>query len=1151
MNPLETYLSELATIRSSGAAVPETSYYPYLERLLTEVGGKLKPKVRCIINLANRGAGIPDGGLYTRDQLPEPSAEEPLKGTLPTRGAIEVKPASEDAWKIAASEQVRKYLSKYNQVLVTNLRDFVLAAEIDGKPVTLESFRLAQSEADFWGKAAHARKTAEEIGERFTDYLKRVILRPASLDDPAEVAWFLASYAREAKARIEGKTLEPLALIRSALEEALGMKFEGDEGENFFRATLVQTLFYGVFSAWVFWHKETASSGTKLSFEWQRSAEYLHVPILRTLFHQMTDPGQLKALGLPEVLDWTGEMLGRVDRAAFFSRFEQHHAVQYFYEPFLKAYDPDLRKRLGVWYTPPEIVKYMVERVDTVLRTELDLPDGLADPQVYVLDPCCGTGAYLVEVLERIAATLQGKGGGALTAQKVKQAAMERVFGFELLPAPYAVSHLQLGLTLQALGGPLAGDERAAIYLTNALTGWEPLKAPKFAFAELEAEREAASEVKREKPILVILGNPPYNAFAGVSPEQEQGLVEPYKAGLISKWKIKKFNLDDLYVRFFRLAERRIAEKTGRGVICYISNFSYLSDPSFVVARQRFLSEFDRCWIDCLNGDSRETGKLTPEGLPDPSVFSTELNHEGIRVGTAVGLMVRKSNGDKNAAVQFRQFWGVNKRSDLLDSLKAKDFDAQYEPATPTEANRFSFRPEKVAASYREWPKLIELSAGYPFNGPVERRANSLIVFSTDKAKLANLRPYLDPAVSDEKVRSLEPRFMNSSGEFDAKNARRKLAGSVSYSEENIARYPFKPFDIRLAYLDADIQPLFSRPSPELLRQRTAPNNWYVLSRDSADKDPEGPPFLFSRLVCDYDCISGHTRHFPLFIVPQSQHAKKAVKEFAATAAKPRTNLSASVRKYLSEFGSDPDEDSAAADLWMHVLAIGYSPAYLSENADGVRQDWPRVPLAESKEVLLKSAELGKALAALLNTEAAVQGVTSGTIRPELKTVAIVSRDGGGNLDPNSGDLDVSAGWGHAGKDNAVMPGTGDVRERDYTPDELKSIEQGAAALGIDPKLALRHLGARTCDIYLNNAAYWRNIPARVWEYRIGGHQVIKKWLSYRERELLGRPLTVAEVEEVQAMARRIAAIILMEPALDANYQAIKASAYTWPSSGK
>ena len=156
-------------------------------------------------------------------------------------------------------------------------------------------------------------------------------------------------------------------------------------------------------------------------------------------------------------------------------------------------------------------------------------------------------------------------------------------------------------------------------------------------------------------PILVILGNPPYNAFAGTAPtKEERDSVAPYKEGLIKKWDIKKFNLDDLYVRFFRMAERRIAEQTGRGVVCLISNFSYLADPSFVVMRERFLGEYDKLWFDNMNGDSRETGKRTPEGKPDPSVFSTEYNKAGIRKGTSVALLVRKLERDEMAQVRNR-----------------------------------------------------------------------------------------------------------------------------------------------------------------------------------------------------------------------------------------------------------------------------------------------------------------------------------------------------------------------------------------------------------------------------------------------------------------------------------------------------------------
>ena len=400
MHALETYLQDLRATRSSGAAVKETSYYPALANLLNEVGKTLKPKVRCIVHLQDTGGGIPDGGLFTEEQIRH-NVSELLAGATPARGAIEAKPASADAWKIAESKQVKEYWSRYRQVLVTNYRDFLLVgADAEGN-----RYRLARDEQDFWRKAAHPRAAADQQGESFEEFLKRVMLYQASLATPRDLAWFLASYAREAKFRVETGELPALAGIRAALEEALGLRFEGARGDHFFRSTLIQTLFYGIFSAWVLWSKSHTPANKKIRFEWRMSAQYLRVPILRKLFYEVAEPGQLETLNLPEVLDWAGAVLNRVDRASFFANFEEGHAVQYFYEPFLEAFDPELRKDLGVWYTPTEVVKYMVARVDAELRNTLGVEDGLADPNVYILDPCCGTGAYLVEVLRKIAET--------------------------------------------------------------------------------------------------------------------------------------------------------------------------------------------------------------------------------------------------------------------------------------------------------------------------------------------------------------------------------------------------------------------------------------------------------------------------------------------------------------------------------------------------------------------------------------------------------------------------------------------------------------------------------------------------------------------------------------------------------------------------
>lgn len=546
MQPIESYLAKLAEIRAFGHAVDEISYYPAIEALLSEIGNKLKPRVRPVLQLKNRGAGLPDGGLFTQDQIKKNTAPDDFTAQPPNRGVVEVKGLAEETSKTVESDQIKKYLRAYGQVLLTNYREFrIVVLDKENKPRTLETFTLAKSEAEFWALAAHPRKADGELGKTLQEFLTRALLSAVPITSPDVLASFLASYAREALAKIEPRSsLKELEDVRKALEEALGLKFESEtasdkenkKGRHFFRSTLVQTLFYGLFSAWVLWSREPGRRKGD-HFEWKTAVWSLQVPMIRALFERLVTPGNVRSLGLEDLLKLTGEVLNRVDTDAFFQTFEEDTAVQYFYEPFLEAFDPELRKQLGVWYTPREIVRYMVERVDTVLRTELGLPSGLADPNVYVLDPACGTGAYLVEVLNRIHRTLkEEQGEDALTPHRLKQAAKERVFGFEILPAPYVISHLQLGMYLQRAKAPLTEEhsgkrERAGVYLTNALTGWEPPDKQKahLPFQEFQEEREEADTVKRDKPILVVLGNPPYNAFAGTSPAEEQGLVEPYK----------------------------------------------------------------------------------------------------------------------------------------------------------------------------------------------------------------------------------------------------------------------------------------------------------------------------------------------------------------------------------------------------------------------------------------------------------------------------------------------------------------------------------------------------------------------------------------------------------------------------------------------
>jgi hypothetical protein len=1116
MNLLQEYLHELYEIRSSGSAVKETSYYPAISNLLNGVGKALKPRIRCIINIKNRGAGIPDGGLFTPDQFQRRSEEELAEGTIPARGVIEIKATSEDAWVVANGPQVTRYWGKYRQVLVTNYRDFVLVGQdIEGKPTKLETYRLAPNEAQFWKAANLATKTAERLAPSFEEFLKRVLLSTATLASPQDVAWFLASYAREAKFRTDEGHLPALAVIRTALEEALGMKFDTERGEHFFRSTLIQTLFYGMFSAWVLWSKSHPPTDKKARFDWRLADYYLRVPIIRKLFREVADPGQLEPLNLPEVLDWACSVLNRVDRAAFFATFDEGAAVQYFYEPFLEAFDPELRKELGVWYTPREVVQYMVERVDRVLREELDRPAGLADPNVYVLDPCCGTGAFLVEALNRIAKTLKESGGDALLATDLKKAATERVFGFEILPAPFVVSHLQIGLMLQQHGAPLSDKkkERAGVYLTNALTGWEPPKHPKkLPFVELEEERDAADHVKRDTPILVILGNPPYNGFAGIARvEEERDLSLAYKTTKRAPAPQGQ-GLNELYVRFYRMAERRIVEKTGQGIICFISNYSWLDGLSYTGMRERYLDAFDRVWIDCLNGDKYKTGKLTPDGKPDPSVFSTEFNREGIQVGTAVALMVRRNHEKGTESVRFRHIWGKTKRADLLASAE-NDGVALYDEIHPSLELGLPFVEMTVGASYLHWPTLEQL---FPTSFPGVKTSRDDLVTDIDRERLKKrMELYVDADVSDDEMRAQLPAAMDTVGGFDAAQTRHLLL-EKGFVESQVLRFCYRPFDYRWIYCEPDTK-LLDRGRPEYVPHVVQGNLW-IEARQKQTMDAFDRGYVTGSLADNFG--NGLSNFFPLELHKQGDL-------LGGAASHP--NLSEKAEKYLTGTGASHES------LFFHAIAVLHSPAYRMENQGALRQDWPRIPLPSDVPVLKASAQLGKEITALLDIGHNVKGVSETPFRKELQTIAVIERSGKTSVNPDEGDLELTAGWGHAGKGGATMPGKGKTTERAYTPPEAKALTESVAILG-----------EKTMDVYLNDRVCWRNIPEKVWDYTISGYAVIKKWLSYREKELLGRSLTVDEARYVTEMARRIAALMLLGSQLDKNYAAVKANCHPW-----
>ena len=357
---------------------------------------------------------------------------------------------------------------------------------------------------------------------------------------------------------------------------------------------------------------------------------------------------------------------------------------------------------------------------------------------------------------------------------------------------------------------------------------------------------------------------------------------------------------------------------------------------------------------------------------------------------------------------------------------------------------------------------------------------------------------YFDGEIEWADLRSRGMGLTRNGGRFNAKDARAKLLKTDEYDAKNITRYSLYPLDSRWAY-HSNSRPLWNEPRPALAAQAWEGNQFFVV-RMFAERPQEHAPLIVTSLLPDYHLLRPNAVAIPFRIrheqdTDDGHHGRIKARADAPTGT--TANLSLTSREYLTKLGlAHPDGNpDAAAPIWLHAAAIGYSPFYLSENADGVLRDWPRIPMPMSKDVLLASAALGSQITALLNTESGVKNITTGSPRPELKLIGVLTTIGPAPLDPEK-DLSIDIGWGHHGKNSVIMPGKGRIIMRDYTVNEQAALGEGCAAIGLAIEEALAQLGDHTFDVYLNDRVYWSNIPTKVWGFAIGGYQVIKSGLA-------------------------------------------------------
>ena len=558
------------------------------------------------------------------------------------------------------------------------------------------------------------------------------------------------------------------------------------------------------------------------------------------------------------------------------------------------------------------------------------------------------------------------------------------------------------------------------------------------------------------------------------------------------------------------MAERRIAEKTGRGVVCFISNYSWLDGLSFTGMRERYLEAFDAVRIDNLHGD-RIISEYAPDGRTSETVFALRGQSPGIKVGTSIALLSRSGTVVDSSTIgrilyrDFHQARADERRQALLDSLDAPEINAGYSALEPNLRLGLPFKPMAVSKHWFDWPALPDLFPVF-FPGVKTDRDEFLVDIKFDQLK-ARVDDYFDDALSHEEIGRRYPAAMRNttSVRLAARAVRDERLARGKPDEDAFLRCAYRPFDNRWLYWEAD-SGLLARPRPDYRPHVFAGNLWLSAAQHLRKGSAE-PQSYFTEHIGQLHLIERSASLFPAWL------RGDGVADAGDSAR--RANLSGAAQRYLDRLGASVE------DLFHHVLATLHDPAYREANAGALRMEWPRIPLPGwpdggtegAAEALAESATRGRELARLLDSDTPVPGVTQGALRPETAAISVPATIDNRNMSGN--DFAVTAGWGHYGSADAVMPGQGRVVGRAYTPDER-------VALGD----ALSTLGETTFDIYLNARACWRNVPVAIWTYKLGGYQVLKKWLSYRERSILERPLLPEEVQHFTDTARRIGAIL-------------------------
>ena len=1056
--PITAYLAECQKLYAAGNAT-EHSYRPALQKLLAE----LMPQCQITNEPKRIACGAPDY-IITRNDLPV--------------GYIEAKDINLDLRHKTLQEQFNRYRSALDNLIITDYLYFEFYRE--GKLVA--HIRLADA---LMGQIQpHPQQFAEfaRLIENFAGYPGQTINSPATL------ARMMAAKARM-MADVIAKALEQDAKSdeTSELENYLQGFREHllhDLDEKTFADLYAQTLAYGMFAARLY-------DTTPETFDRSEAARLLPKsnPFLRNLF--TTISGERLDARIIWIVDALADIFRVADIADILKNFGKATQTAdpfiHFYETFLSEYDPKLREINGVWYTPQAAVQFIVRATDHALKNHLDIPQGLrdnskttikiqvpaakqtkgggrktvsADKEIHrlqILDPATGTGTFLAEIIRHIHQSYAAQQG--LWQSYAEQDLIPRLNGFELMMASYAVAHLKLDLVLQETGyRQPEKPRRFNVFLADSLEEHHPDTNTLFA-QWLAAEANEANAVKRDTPVMVVLGNPPYYGESQNKGAWIMDLMEDYKQEPDGSGRLKERNskwLNNDYIKFIRAAQHYIA-KNGSGILAFINSNSYLDGLIHRGMRHNLIQTYDHIYILNLHGNSKKK-ETAPDGGKDENVFD-------ITEGVCINLFVKtpgKKKKDTSAQIHYCDLYG--RRQDKYAFLQHETLDSIPWQTLVPQAPDYFFVPQQADSQTRQdWHKGIELDKLFPVNSVG-------IVTAKDSVLIAENKKNLLEQVSDYY--------------------------GIEADEDYARKISYRPFDTRWVYFDTD---KVERSREKVMQHLSGRENIGLALCKQFKAGDTYQHCWISRHIMESSYVSNKTSEitsiFPLYLYPDQSSLNNGFNRHPnidpaqlhtlcnqtglayrpAPDAEPQTLPQGSLQPKEVPVGKTSKVKTDAADsnaaqpdsftpetLLDYIYAVLHSPAYRRRYAEFLKSGFPRIPNPENRNEFLRLAAIGSELRQWHTLQ-----------HPQADIAHFITA-----FDSPEPDMQVD--------------------KPRYAPDS-NTLETGS--------------------VYWNKTTCIRNVPAAAWQFYIGGYQPAQKWLKDRK----GRILTAADVEHYQKMILALA----------------------------